>query len=297
MAEEKGSAPKEQAMKIPEEVKDDNDSLASSSFTEDEIIEPEVIDTEEENKQLTLVESEDFNAVDITKIKSAGHLMQLANIVVKAKMCSFKNPEDAMIALMAGKELGLGFTASLSGIHAIENRPSLGVHLKKAILLQNNIIFRRVRDMETYFEFAEDKGNEKFSTIGFGYLDELIEIAKRTNKEVVKKAIDTRTEYIFTRYFKTPKGIIKNTAIGMFSISDATKAKLIGKNNWKNYTRDMLASRAFSRGANEIADDLLNGMYSYSELADINDSVTYYIDDNGNEQLVTDEMINKPKKE
>ena len=58
------------------------------------------------------------------------------------------------------------------------------------------------------------------------------------------------------------------------------------KNNWKNYLRDMLDSRSFSRGANEIADDLLHGLYRFSELADINDSVSYYIDEAGHEQIL-----------
>jgi len=227
-----------------------------------------------EKKEIAIKQQEGV----LHNLRTTEELLNFAGILVQAKMCQFKEPADALIALVTGQELGLGLSAVLGGIYVIEGRPSLGVHIKKAILLQNSIIYKKTRDMETYYNFVEIV-NDKATLIAKGYLDEQPPNTK-------KKAIDTRTEYLFTRYFNTPRGIVKNTAIGMFSVQEATSAGLTEKNNWKNYLRDMLSSRAFSRGANEIADDLLNGMLSFSELADINDGVTYYIDKDGNEQIV-----------
>ena len=236
----------------------------------------EVVETEEIPNTLPVITKKTESIV--AGLNTPTKILEFATTLVQGKMCAFKEPADAMIALITGQEMGLGLSAVLGGIYVIEGRPSLGVHIKKAILLQNSIIYKKTRDMETYYNFVEIV-NDKATLIAKGYLDEQPPNTK-------KKAIDTRTEYLFTRYFNTPRGIVKNTAIGMFSVQEATSAGLTEKNNWKNYLRDMLSSRAFSRGANEIADDLLNGMLSFSELADINDGVTYYIDKDGNEQIV-----------
>ena len=59
------------------------------------------------------------------------------------------------------------------------------------------------KKFEDYFEFVaiDPKNKEaKPSLIGYGYLDEIPEMQKRAGegKEVRKKKIDIRTEYIFT---------------------------------------------------------------------------------------------------
>ena len=214
----------------------------------------------------------------INSLNTQEKLLSFATLLVKGKMCSFKEPSDAVVALITGQEFGLGLTAILGGIYVIEGKPSLGVHLKKGILLSKGVMFKKVRDMEPYYEYVEIIDGVP-SVIKYGYLDEQPPNTK-------KKHIDTRTEYVFNRYFNTPKGVMLNTAVGMYSLSEAKQAGLLDKANWEKYTRDMLSSRAFSRGSNEIADDLLNGMLSFSELADINDGMTYYIDENGHEQIV-----------
>ena len=214
----------------------------------------------------------------VVGLNTPDKLLNFATTLVEGKMCQFKTPADAMVALITGQEMNIGLSGVLGGIYVIEGRPSLGVHIKKGILLSNGILFRKIRDMEKYYEYVEILDGTP-NVIKLGYLDEQPPNTK-------KKHIDTRTEYLFTRYFNTARGVIKNTAIGMFGVAEATNAGLMEKSNWVKYLRDMLSSRAFSRGANEIADDLLNGMLSFSELADINDGVTYYIDDKGHEKIV-----------
>ena len=49
-----------------------------------------------------------------------------------------------------------------------------------------------------------------------------------------------------------------------FSMDDARRAELTGKDNWKKYPRQMLWSRAFVDGARRIGADVLAGMPMYS---------------------------------
>ena len=56
-------------------------------------------------------------------------------------------------------------------------------------------------------------------------------------------------------------------AIGRFSMDDAKRAGLAGKDNWKKWPRNMLRARAVSDGARQIGPDLLAGMsYTPEEL-------------------------------
>lgn len=283
---------------------ENNDTSSASSFKDEEVDkekvqsdienlanqEVEVYKEEEDNKISTRITSSPLS-LPIDELKTAEQLYTFGKILVGGSLCPFKKVEDVVIALIAGKELGISLTAALSGIHAIEGRASLGVHIKKGILLSKGVIFKKIRDCERIFNFVEPPSKERLAKdpdakaklVIKGFIDE------RPKGDNIK-AIPTNnyvTRYIFTRYFNVGHKIVKNTAIGEFSVEDAINAGLTDKSNWKNYLKDMLASRAFTRGSNEIADDLLHGMYSYSELADLNDSVEYYIDKDGHEQIVS----------
>jgi hypothetical protein len=48
-----------------------------------------------------------------------------------------------------------------------------------------------------------------------------------------------------------------------FTVAEATKAGLSGKNNWRNYASDMLFARAISRGARTHCPDIFNGSVVY----------------------------------
>lgn len=233
-----------------------------------------------------------FDSSPLDSLNTPAEIANFAEKLVDASMCPYKTAQDATIALITGKELGLSLAATLGGVYPIEGRPSLGIHIKKGLLLQNQITFKKVKDFEDYFEFAIIK-DSKPSVIGYGYLSDLPEMQNRANGlEVKKKKIDIRTLYIFTRYFNTPKGVIRNTAEGMFSYQMAVDAGLTERGTYQKYLRDMLANRAFGRGASEIADDLLHGMYNFSDLADLpNSGVTYWIDDEGREHIVDNSSI------
>jgi len=54
-----------------------------------------------------------------------------------------------------------------------------------------------------------------------------------------------------------------------FSLADAKQAGLLGKDNWKHYTDDMLWARAISRHGRRYYSDVTCGFYAAEELADI----------------------------
>lgn len=84
--------------------------------------------------------------------------------------------------------------------------------------------------------------------------------------------IDYVTEYKFTRRKIIYGEKVITTAIGRFSLNDATQADLLNKDTYKKYARVMIANRAFSLGAREIADDILMGMMETSELKLVTDT-------------------------
>ena len=78
--------------------------------------------------------------------------------------------------------------------------------------------------------------------------------------------IDYITEYKFTRYKMILGEKIKTECIGRFSYNEAKQAELLDKDNYKKYPRIMVANRAFTLGAREIADDVIMGAYETTEL-------------------------------
>lgn len=82
--------------------------------------------------------------------------------------------------------------------------------------------------------------------------------------------IDYVTEYKFTRMINGKEMIIHSS----FSLSNATTANLIKDGGvYQKYPQIMIATRAFTYGAREIADDVLNGITEYTELKDIEGKV------------------------
>ena len=82
---------------------------------------------------------------------------------------------------------------------------------------------------------------------------------------------DFVTEYTFTRRKMILGDKVVTTAKGHFSYSEAQSAGLFEKDTYKKYARVMIANRAFTFGAREIADDVIMGACETSELKIIAD--------------------------
>lgn len=242
-----------------------------------------------EKQELVPLTKSELETLDYTDFSTPARMRALAEVLCKSSLSPLKKSEDVVMALMTGKELGLPFVTSLSQIYPINNRPTLGVHIQKAILLKNGVIFEKVEDAVTIYNFLKknkDGTAPETTTVkdDKGRTREIpVIVSNGTIEEqpsnTFKAPIDTRTTYKFTRELKQPSGKFKEiSAKGSFTISEATDAELITKDVWKKYWRRMLDARAFTNGAREIADDLLLGIYSPSEL-----STDFYVTESGEE--------------
>jgi hypothetical protein len=64
---------------------------------------------------------------------------------------------------------------------------------------------------------------------------------------------------------KTLGGIVKQTAVSHFSLTEAQTAKFFEKDTYVKYARVMIGHRAFTLGARDIASDVIQGVMETSE--------------------------------
>lgn len=130
-----------------------------------------------------------------------------------------------------------------------------------------------------YYQSLKDNGiykdytiNNTFAIVSNGdeYKKAIAE-GKHPIRRIPNKPVDFVTEYELTRYIDTPDGIKKTTSIGRFSYSEALAAGMFDKDTYKKYPKVLIAHRAFTYAARDIASDIILGAYETSELHMIND--------------------------
>ena len=220
-------------------------------------------------KTLTKAELETLDYVDYS---TPARMMELSKVLVSSQLVPMKKPEDVVVCLMAGRDLGLPFMTSVSQIYAINGRATLGVHIQRSLCLKNGVTYEKIEDAVQIYNFVRKEEGGGTTQMGEGTIEEL-------PKGCLKKAIDRRTTYLFTREIRMPSGRYKEiTAKGSFGLREATEADLITKDVWVKFWRRMLDARAFTNGVKEIAADITGGLYAPNELS--ND---FYINDQGDE--------------
>lgn len=270
MIEDKKKMSKEQS--TTSEVKDDGVTKTNSTKTAKQLVKvtPSPMITKEVTTLPALTQAE-LATLDYADFSTPARMMALAEVLCKSKLSPLKKKEDVVMALMTGQELGLPFVTSLSQIYPINDRPTLGVHIQKALCLKNGVVFEKIEDAVQIYSFVIKEG-EKLVPAGEGTIEQL-------PKDGKKKEIDRRTTYLFTREIRMASGGYKTiTAKGSFSLREATEADLVGKDVWIKYWRRMLDARAFTNGAREIADDIILGLMTPNELS--ND---FYVNEQGTE--------------
>jgi hypothetical protein len=66
-------------------------------------------------------------------------LVGLAKTVVRSSICAVKSPEDALMILLTGSELGLSAMQSLRGIHVVKGRPVLAADTMGAVVRKSGV--------------------------------------------------------------------------------------------------------------------------------------------------------------
>ncbi len=155
-------------------------------------------------------------------------MYKIAAALVKINLCGVKTPEEALVRMLAGRELGLTMMQAMRGIYIVEGNPSLSANLKQAICLAHP---------EVCALFVHVESSDKFATYR----------AQRVGGEAQE----------FTYTIEDA-----NTAQLVNRGSDPKK------NNWNRYARRMLQARAKSEAADVLFGDLLFGFATREELED-----------------------------
>ena len=154
-----------------------------------------------------------------------------------------KNKETAFVFLQYGRELGLQPMQALNNLIMIKGKISLPVRIMNGILRSHGV---RVKTLKDGIYMYPD-GKESYT------------------KLEGQKATDIVTELLFTR--KHDDGTIEEEHC-IFTWKEAAMAGYTDKDNYTKMPKAMLYARCYSKGANRIAPDLTNGLYTTEQLID-----------------------------
>jgi hypothetical protein len=159
-----------------------------------------------EEKSLTVLTPEDLSTT-----------LSLGDVLAKSGFFSdSRSAAQAVVKVLAGREMGFGPIASMMGVHIIQGKPSTGANLIAAAV----------------------KGSRRYDYH-------------------VKELTDHTCTIIF---LQGGKAIGEST----FTMEDAKRAGLTGKDNWAKFPRNMLFSRCMSNGARWFCPDVFGGVTPYT---------------------------------
>jgi hypothetical protein len=151
--------------------------------------------------------------------RDMGELKEMARNAAVSKFYGASTPEQALMLLMTGRDLGLSYSQALRAFHVVSGKPALSSAGMVAVCLRS--------DLCEYFETVEV--SDTAATVR----------CKRKN----------RPERVCT-----------------FTIEEAKRAKLTGKDVWQAYPSRMLLARAQAFLAREVFPDILLGLYDEDEI-------------------------------
>ena len=228
-----------------EETTPENEATSGEVNVPSEIIEEEqettALEVSPQQGELTQKEQKEQATTAIVQSATGGlaetfdlmGMLRWAKVLAASGMFSdVRQPAQALVKIMAGRELGLGPMASLSAFYFFSGKPVLSANAMSAIIRNSNRYDFKVE------ELTNEKCVLRFYRV-FGFIPGTMEIAK------------------------------EDLGVSSFSMEDATRAGLVGRGpNWKAYPRNMLYARAMSNGAKWFCADLFTGgAYVQGEIA------------------------------
>lgn len=221
--------------------------------------------------------SQQFSLIKETA-NSLADMERIASMLITSQLCPLKKTSDVVLAIITGNQYGFHFMTSVNNIFPINGKPTMSVHLHRALLLKHKIVFNKIVDNEALYDFAKLDADGKVMTRPINTQQGIKQVPIIVLRDVLSNQpenttasleVDRVTRYEFTRLVKQiDNTFAKIKVISEFKLSDANKAGLLDKDNWVKHLPRMLDARAFSIGSKEIASDILLGVYSISELAD-----------------------------
>lgn len=156
----------------------------------------------------------------------------------------------AVIAVVEyGRELSITPWVALHGMHVVQGKVVMGIHMYMGLALKNNIIVDVVNDYKKVF-------NDK------------------------KQLVDIETTIEITRKYKTFNDLVKTHTFTK-RWSEIKKAGLDTKDNYKKRGPLMLRTRCITEGLRLYAADIFMGTYETSEMLDVSET-NYSMDEEGN---------------
>ena len=155
-------------------------------------------------------------------VESLVEPMSLGDVFMKSGMFpDVKSQAQAVVKILAGKELGLAPLESMTNIYIVNGK----------VALQAKIIASLIKKSKKY-DYTVDLLTDTECTITFYVLNEKADLVTKPRTEIGKST---------------------------FTFKDAAKAGLVNKDVWKNYPRNMLFARALSNGARWYTSDVFCG--------------------------------------
>jgi len=115
-------------------------------------------------------------------------------------------------------------------------------------------------------------------TLGANLMAGIIKSKKKYDYKIREHTIQVCS----IEYFQDEKSL----GFSAFTIQDAKQAKLTGKDNWRNYPRNMLFARAMSNGAKWFCPDAFNGQTVYTP-DELENPSSFLIEPEDQEQIAT----------
>ena len=213
------------------------------------IVDATVIETNTDEKQVSISKTD--SAAAILLVQDWDERALIAEKMIEGQMIpsSFSTPESVISVVEMGIELGLGPWAALNNLITIQGKVTLTLNAMLSIARSKGVLINVTKDYE------------------------LTPIEVRT-KEGLKKGYDRATVVVITRGedIYSPSGKLLDSRIGEYTYtkfwSEAVKAELTQKDNWKRMPRQMLRARAITEALRLYAADIILGMYESTEIGD-----------------------------
>jgi len=178
-------------------------------------------------------------------LRTSTDVLTLATEIVKSGMCPKAyagKPKEAMIAMLAGRAVGLEPLQALAGIAVIGGRPSMFGDARAAVVLGSGL----VGEIDEWFELDGKRVEPQYAKLA-DYPDGLTACWRAKRKDQSEP-----------------------TPVVRFSVGDAKVARLWAKTGpWTDYPTRMLHMRARAWGERDHFADALHGIQQVEEVQDI----------------------------
>jgi hypothetical protein len=230
------------------------EAATKSVAVKDRVVQ-ELVTTEPVSKQMA-------NSIDMASSLQEKRLYAVQMIQSGLLPASLASPIDledddtrdkaigAVIAVVEyGREMGVTPWVALHGMHVVQGKVVMGIHIFLGMALKNNILVDVVEDFKS-IKTSEGKTGNYITTVEI------------------------------TRKYKEFDGLVKTYTFSK-RWSEIKKAGLDQRDNYQKRPIAMLRTRCITEALRLYAADIYMGTYETSEMLDVTD-VSYTIDDDGN---------------